>query len=162
MPATPEAAMSGNVARDAAREALAIATGLPRAEIDQRAQQAFDSANDTRARLRGLPDTAKRAHATARARTWAGILRHMDQTGEGQFCGHPCDTTPPAIARAAWITWDWLASVLWPLNIAAIARAARDVLGARPITYYKPPRRDTANHHGPTPGKPADNATPGQ
>ncbi len=87
--------MSGNVTRDAAREALAIATGLPRAQIDQRAQQAFDSANDTRARLRGLPDTAKRAHATARARTWADILRHMDQTGEGEFCGHPCDNTPP-------------------------------------------------------------------
>jgi hypothetical protein len=156
MPATPEAAMSGNVTQDAAREAVTIAAGLPRAEIDQRARQAFDSANDIRARQRGLPDTAKRAHSTARARTWADILRHMDQAGEGEFCGHLCDNTPPAIARAAWIAWDWLAGVLWPLNIAAIARAAGDVLGARPITYYKPPR------HDPTPREPAGNATPGQ
>jgi hypothetical protein len=152
--------MSGNMTQEATREAVTIATGLPRAEIDQRARQAFDSANDTRARLRGLPDIAKRAHATARARTWADILRHMDQTGEDQFCGHPCDTTPPAIARAAWITWDWLADVLWPLNIAAIARAASDVFGARPITYYKPPCTDS--HHDSTPSEPADNATPGQ
>ncbi len=100
--------MSGNVTRVATREAVAIAVGLPRAEIDQRARGAFESANDIRARLRGLPDTAKRAHAVSRARTWADILVHMDGTGEEEFCGHLCDNTPPLVAWAAWIAWDWL------------------------------------------------------
>ena len=135
--------MSGNVTRDATREAVAIAVGLPRAEIDQRARGAFESANDIRARLRGLPDTAKRAHAVSRARTWADILVHMDGTGEEEFCGHLCDNTPPLVARAAWIAWDWLTGLLWPLNLAALVRAFRDVTGAKPITYYKPPHQDT-------------------
>jgi hypothetical protein len=127
------------VARQASREAITIATGLPRAEIEQRAQRAFESANDIRARLRGLPDTAKRAHAVSRARTWADILQHMDTTGEPEFCGCLHNGTPPIIVQAVWIAWDWLARLAWPLNVAALAQACRDVLGAEPITFYQWP-----------------------
>jgi hypothetical protein len=131
--------LSDSVARQASREAITIATGLPRAEIEQRAQRAFESANDIRARLRGLPDTAKRAQAVNRARTWADILQHMDATGEPQFCGCLHDGTPPIVVRAVWVAWDWLARLAWPLNVAALAQAYRDVLGVKPITFYQRP-----------------------
>jgi hypothetical protein len=131
--------LSDSVARQASREAITIATGLPRAEIEQRAQRAFESANDIRARLCGLPDTAKRAQAVNRARTWADILQHMDTTGEPQFCGCLHNGTPPIVVRAVWVAWDWLARLAWPLNVAALARAYRDVLGAEPITFYQWP-----------------------
>lgn len=131
--------MSDSVAREAAREAIMIAAGLPRAEVEQRAQRAFESANDIRARLRGLPDTAKRVQAVSRARTWADILQHMDATGEGEFCGCPHDSTPPIVVRAVWILWGWLAGRARLLNPAALARAYRDVLGAQPITFYQWP-----------------------
>jgi hypothetical protein len=134
-----ERPLSGNMTRETADEAITIAAGLPRAEVEQRAQRAFDSANDTRARLRGLPDTAKRAHAVTRARTWADILQHMDATGEPQFCGYPYDPTPPAVVRAVWIAWDWLARQALLLNVAALIQGLRDVLGAEPITFYQWP-----------------------
>jgi hypothetical protein len=129
--------LSDSVVDEAAHQAIAIAAGLPRAEVEQRAQRAFDSANDIRARLRGLPDTAKRAQAASRARTWAEILQHMDSTGEEEFCGYPYDGgTPPAVVRAVWIMWDWLAGYAQLLNVAAVARACQDVFGAKPITFY--------------------------
>ena len=131
--------MTGSIARQAADEAITIAAGLSRAEIEQRARRAFESANDIRARLRGLPDTAKRAQAVNRARTWADILQHMDATGEPEFCGCLHDGTPPIIVQAVWIAWDWLARLAWPLNVAALARGFRDVLGAEPITFYQWP-----------------------
>jgi hypothetical protein len=131
--------LSDSIAREAAREAITIAAGLPRAEVEQRARRAFESANDIRARLRGLPDTAKRAHAVTRARTWADILHHMDSTGEPQFCGYPYDDTPPAIVRAVWIAWDWLARQALLLNVAALTQGLRDVLGAKPITFHQWP-----------------------
>jgi hypothetical protein len=140
--------VSDSVARQAADEAITIATGLSRAEAEQRARHAFDSANDIRARLRGLPETAKRAQAVNRARTWADILQHMDTTGEAEFCGCPHDGTPPVVVRAVWIVWDWLARMAWLLNVAALARGFRDVLGAEPITFYQwpepPPGIETA------------------
>ena len=135
--------MNDNLAREATDEAITIAAGLPRAEVEQRAQRAFESANDIRARLRGLPDTAKRADAVTRARTWADILHHMDATGEPQFCGCPYDHTPPAIVRAVWIAWDWLARLALLLNVAALAQGFRDVLGAEPITFYQWPEPGT-------------------
>jgi hypothetical protein len=131
--------LSDSVAREAEHEAITIATGLSRAEVEQRARHAFESANDIRARLRGLPDTAKRAQAVSRARTWAEILQHMDATGEPEFCGCLHDDTPPAVVRAVWIVWDWLARLAWPLNVAALIRGFRDVLGAEPITFYQWP-----------------------
>jgi hypothetical protein len=131
--------LTGNMTREAADEAITIAAGLSRAEVEQRARRAFESANGIRAHLRGLPDTAKRAHAVSRARTWADILHHMDTTGEEQFCGYPYDSTPPIIVRAVWIAWDWLAGPAWRLNVAALVRGFRDVLGAEPITFYQWP-----------------------
>jgi hypothetical protein len=97
--------VSDSITRQAQQETTSIAAGLARAEVEQRAQRAFESANDIRARLRGMPDTAKRAHAVSRAHAWADILPHMDRTGEPDFCGCPHDATPPAIARAAWAAW---------------------------------------------------------
>jgi hypothetical protein len=131
--------LSDSLAREAEHEAITIATGLSRAEIEQRARNAFESANDIRARLRGLPDTAKRAHAVSRARTWADILQHMDATGEPEFSGCMHDHTPPAVVRAVWIAWDWLAGVACLLNVAALVRGFRDLLGANPITFYQWP-----------------------
>jgi hypothetical protein len=140
--------LSDSLAREAEHEAITIATGLSRAEIEQRARNAFESANDIRARLRGLPDTAKRAQAVTRARTWAEIIQHMDTTGEPEFCGCPHDGIPPAVVRAVWIVWDWLASMAWPLNVAALVRGFRDLLGSEPITFYQwpepPPGIETA------------------
>jgi hypothetical protein len=133
--------LSDSLAREAEHEAITIATGLSRAEIEQRARNAFESANDIRARLRGLPDTAKRAQAVTRARTWAEIIQHMDTTGEPEFCGCPHDGIPPAVVRAVWIAWDWLAGMAWPLNVVALARGLRDLLGAEPITFYQWPEQ---------------------
>jgi hypothetical protein len=141
--------LSDSLAREAEHEAITIATGLSRAEIERRARNAFESANEIRARLRGLPDTAKRAQAVSRARTWAEILQHMDATGETEFCGCPHDDTPPAVVRAVWIAWDWLAGLVWPLNVAALIRGFRDVLGAEPITFYQWPEPPPGT--GPTP-----------
>jgi hypothetical protein len=140
--------LTGSVAREAEHEAIAIAAGLCRAEVEQRARRSFESANDIRARLRGLPDTAKRAQAVSRARTWADILQHMDATGEPEFCGCPHDHTPPAVVRAVWIVWDRLAGLALLLNVAALARGFRDVLGAEPITFYEWP--DPPPDIGPT------------
>ncbi len=131
--------MSDSVTSAAEGEVLSIADGLPRAEVEQRARQAFESANEIRARYRGLPDTGKRAAAASRARTWAQILRHMDATGEPEFCGCLGDGTPPAFVRAVGAAYDWLARVTWWLNVAAYMRTFRDVLGADPITFYQPP-----------------------
>jgi hypothetical protein len=144
------------MAREAAREVTGIAAGLSRAEVEQRARQSFASANDIRARLRGLPDTAKRADAVSRARTWADILWHMDGTGEPQFCGCIHDSTPPAVVRAVWIVWDWLAGLALLLNVAALARGFRDVLGAEPITFYQWP--EPAPGTGPAPAASAASA----
>ena len=63
----------------------------------------------------------------------------MDGTGEPQFCGCLHDGTPPAVVRAVWIAWDWLAGLALLLNVAALARGFRDVLGAEPITFYEWP-----------------------
>ena len=41
--------------------------------------------------------------------------------------------------RAVWILWDWLAGLAGLLNVAALARGFRDVLGAEPITFYQWP-----------------------
>lgn len=56
-----------------------------------------------------------------------------------EFCGCPHDHTPPAVVRAVWIVWDWLAGVAWPLNVVGLVRDFRDVLGAEPITFYESP-----------------------
>jgi hypothetical protein len=63
------------------------------ASVVREPSTALASTNDIRARLRALPDTAKRAHAVSRAHAWADILRHMDRTAEPEFCG--CPTTAP-------------------------------------------------------------------
>jgi hypothetical protein len=131
--------LSDSLAREVEHEAITIAIGLSRAEIEQRARNAFDSANDIRARLRALPGTAKRAQAVTRARVWAEILQHMDTTGEPEFCRCPHDGMPPIVVRAVWIAWDWLARMAWPLNVAALTRGFRDLLGAEPITFYQWP-----------------------
>jgi hypothetical protein len=131
-----KAPVSDSAAHDAAGEAVAIATGLP-APRSRRARQAFEAASDARARLRGLPDTAKRAHAVTRARAWADILAHMDATGEPEFCGCPHEPAPPAAVRAALTAWDWLARSLWFLNLAAMIQACRDALGADLVTFYQ-------------------------
>jgi hypothetical protein len=123
-------------------EALAIAGGLARAGVERRAQQAFQSANDIRARHRGLPDAGKRAAAASRTRTWAEILRHMDTTEEPEFCGCLSGDIPPAFVRAVWATWEWIARVTWWLNVPAVAWAFRDVFGAGPITFYQRPEAD--------------------
>lgn len=133
------ARVSDSVVHAAGDEALAIAVGLARAEVEQRARQAFQSANDIRARHRGLPDAGKRAAAASRARTWAEILRHMDATGEPEFCGCLSGDIPPAFVRAVWAAWDCLARVTWWLNVPVVARAFRDVLGTGPITFYQWP-----------------------
>jgi len=130
-----------NVARAAEGEVLAIADGLPRDRAEQRARQAFESANEIRGRYRGLPEVGKRAAAVSRARTWAQVLRHMDATGEPEFCGCTCDDTPPAVVRAVWAACDWLARVTWRLNLPGYVRAFRDLLGAEPITFYEPPEQ---------------------
>jgi hypothetical protein len=132
--------VSDSVVHAAGDEALAIAGGLARAEVEQRARQVFQSANDIRARCRGLPDAGKRAAAASRARTWAEILRHMDATGGPEFCGCLSGDIPPAFVRAAWIAWDCLARVAWWLNVPAVARAFGDVFGAGPITFYQWPK----------------------
>jgi hypothetical protein len=129
--------VSDSITREAARETAAIAAGLSRAEAGQRAQRAFDSANDIRARLQGLPDIAKRAHAVSRARAWAEILQHMDSTEEPEFCGCARDRTPPAVARAAWAAWDWLAGLARLLSPATWAQVMRDLLGTEPVTFYQ-------------------------
>jgi hypothetical protein len=161
--------LSDSVAREAEHEAITIAAGLSRAEVEQRARNAFESANDIRARLRGLPDTAKRAQAVSRARTWADILHHMDTTGETEFCGCPHDNTPPIVVRAVWIMWDWLARTAWPLNVVALARGFGDVLGAEPITFYKWPEPPPGTKPAPgaavtgagtAPAMPGDGDTP--
>jgi hypothetical protein len=135
--ALPEQPVSDSITREAARETAAIAAGLSRAEAGQRAQRAFDSANDIRARLQGLPDIAKRAHAVSRARAWAEILQHMDSTEEPEFCGCARDRTPPAVARAAWAAWDWLAGLARLLSPATWAQVMRDLLGTEPVTFYQ-------------------------
>jgi hypothetical protein len=61
----------------------------------------------------------------------------MDTTGEPEFCGCPHDGIPPAVVRAVWIAWDWLAGMAWPLNVAALIRGFRDLLGSEPITFYE-------------------------
>jgi hypothetical protein len=131
--------MSDSPVRAAGQEALTIASGLPRAEVEQRARQAFESANEIRTRYRGLPDAGKRAGAVTRARTWADILRHMDATGESEFCGCICDDTPPAVVRAVWAAWDWLARHTSWLNVAVVVQACSDVLGSGPIDFYQWP-----------------------
>lgn len=123
-------------------EVLAIAEGLRRAEVERRARQAFESANEIRARYRGLPDAGKRAAAVSRARTWAKILRHMDATGHAEFCGSLDDGTPPAIVWAVWAVCDWLALVTVWLNVPAVVRVFRDLLGAEPVTFYQWPPED--------------------
>jgi hypothetical protein len=55
----------------------------------------------------------------------------------------PVRRHPPALVRAVWTAWDWLARLTWWLNVPACARAFRDVLGAEPITFYEPPDRRT-------------------
>jgi hypothetical protein len=102
-------------------------------------RQAFQSANDIRARHRGLPDAGKRAAAASRARTWAEILRHMDATGEPKFCGCLSGDIPPALVRVVWAAWDCLAGAAWWLNVPAVAQAFGDVFGAGPITFYEWP-----------------------
>jgi hypothetical protein len=129
-------------------EALAIAEGLSRTEVERRARQAFESANEIRARYRGLPDAGKRAAAVSRARTWAEILRHMDATEEMEFCGCLGDDTPPAIVRAVWTAWDWLARVTWWLHLPAGVRAFRDILGAEPIDFYQWPETGEGQPEG--------------
>jgi hypothetical protein len=145
--------VSDSITTEAAHEAASIAAGLPRADVEQRASRAFESANDVRARLRGLPDMAKRAHAVSRAHAWADILAHMDRTGEPEFCGCPHDATPPAIARAAWAAWDWLAALARLLSPFAWEQAIRDLFGTEPVTFYHQPQ--------PTPTtRPADSGAP--
>jgi hypothetical protein len=134
-------AISDSITRAAEGEVLMIADGLPRADAEQRARQVFESANEIRARYRGLPDTGKRAAAATRARTWAKVLRHMDATGESHFCGSPRDSTPPALVQAVWAAWGWLGRLTCWLNVPACVRAFRDVLGADPITFYEPPEQ---------------------
>jgi hypothetical protein len=112
-------------------EALVIAEGLPQAEVEQRARQAFEAANEIRARYRSLLDAEKRAGAVGRARAWAEILHHMDATGEPEFCGCLHDDTPPALVLAVWAAWDWLARCTCWLNVPVCVRAFRDVLGDR-------------------------------
>jgi hypothetical protein len=131
--------VSDSVVHAAEDEALAIAGGLARAEVEQRARQAFQSANDIRARCRGLPDAGKRAAAASRARTWVEILRHMDATGEPEFCGRLSGDIPPAFVRAVWAAWECLARVTLWLNVPAVVRAFRDVFGVRAITFYQWP-----------------------
>lgn len=123
----------------AGNEALVIADGLPRAEAERRARQAFQSANEIRARYRGLPDAGKRAAAVSRARTWAEILQHMDATGETEFCGCLDDDAPPVLVQFVWAAWDFLARLTSWLNVVAVLRAFRDVLGSEPITFYQWP-----------------------
>ena len=129
-------------------EVLAIADGLPRAEVEQRARQAFESANEIRARYRGLPDVGKRAAAVSRARTWAKILRHMDAIEHEEFCGSLGDDAPPAIVRAVWAAYDWLARVTCWLNVLAVVQAFRDLLGAEPVTFYQWPPEDSPEQDG--------------
>jgi hypothetical protein len=137
-------AVSDSIARAAEDEVLTIADGLPRAEVEQRARQAFESANEIRARYRSWMDAGKRSGAVRRARIWAEILQHMDATGEPEFCGCICDDIPPAVVRAVWATWDWLAGLARWLNVAAYVRAFRDVLGAGPVDFYQRPETDQA------------------
>jgi hypothetical protein len=77
------------------------------------------------------------------------------------------------VVRAVWAFWDWLTWVAWPLNLAALAQAYRDVLGAEPITFYQwpepPPGTEPepaapAADAGPAPAMPGDGAlsSPGQ
>jgi hypothetical protein len=134
-----------NPARAAEDEALAIANGLPRGEIDRRAWQAFQSANDIRARYRGLPDAAKRAAAVSRARTWAEILHHMDDTEETEFCGCLDDDTQPLAVQVVWAVWDFLAMLTSWLNVVAVLRTFRDVVGSEPITFYEWPETSEGN-----------------
>jgi len=120
----------------AENEALAIADGLPRAEVERRARQAFQSANDIRARYRGLPDAGKRTAAVSRARTWAEILHHMDATEETEFCGCLDDDALPLVVQVVWAVWDFLAMLTSWLNVVAVIRAFQDVAGSEPITFY--------------------------
>jgi len=135
--------MSGQVddspVRTAQDEALAVADGLPRPEIERRARLAFQSANDIRARYRGLPDAGKRAAAVSRARTWAEILHHMDDTEETEFCGCLDDDNPPLVVQVVWAVWEFLAMLTSWLNVVAVLRAFRDVVGSEPITFYEWP-----------------------
>jgi hypothetical protein len=129
-------------------EVLAIAEGLPRAQVEQRARQAFESANEIRARYRGLPDVGKRAAAVSRARTWAKVLLHMDAMGHEEFCGFLDDGTPPAIVRAVWAAWDWLALATCWLNLPAVVQAFRYLLGAEPVTFYQWPPEESPEQDG--------------
>jgi hypothetical protein len=148
--------MSDSPVGAAVDEAFAIAEGLSRAEVEQRARQAFESANEIRARYRGLPDAGKRAAAVNRARAWAEILWHMDATEEPEFCGCLGDDIPPAIVRAIWAAWDWLMRVTWWLHVPAGVQAFRDILGAEPIAFYEWPDEHTTPQEDactPTAGK---------
>jgi len=140
MPAQP-GAVSDSLVHAAGEEALAIAEGLPRAEVERRARQAFESANEIRARYRSLLDAERRAGAVSRARTWAEILRHMDATGEPEFCGCLSDDVPPIVVRAIWAAWDWLAGATRWLNVPAVIQSFHDIAGASPIIFYEPPEQ---------------------
>ena len=53
----------------------------------------------------------------------------------------------PPSCRAVWVLWDRLAVLL---NVAALARGFRDVLGAEPIVFYQWPGLEPGS--GPSPG----------
>jgi hypothetical protein len=130
--------VSDNVARAAEGEVLAIAEGLPTT------RPSSAPGRPSRPRARSAP-------ATGACPTWASmrpsagpgpgqVLRHMDATGEPEFCGCTCDDAPPpAFLRAVWAANDWLARATWWLNVPGYVRAFRDLLGAEPITFYEPP-----------------------
>lgn len=112
--------------RDGITEAIMIAEGRSRAEVEQRARTAFAAANDIRARYQSILDVEKRGMAVSRARTWADILCHMDRTGEPVFCGDPWDNS----LRARLAVWR---------GVAEFVQAWRDIVGTSPVTFYEFP-----------------------
>jgi hypothetical protein len=133
-------------------EVVDIADGRPRAEIEQRARQAFTAANDARARLDTFWEIDTRREWTTRADTWAEILRHMDDTGETTFCGCPCgccqcpchgdcddSCLPPRRLRDLLRSLPTLPAdlaLLLPQAIQIFRQGLREDYGTTPVEFY--------------------------
>jgi hypothetical protein len=117
--------------REAAAEVRAIADGLSREAIDQRARQAFDWANECRARYQSILDVSKRSVAVRKAFAWAEILDWLDETGETAFSDAEFgERQGPSRGQAAagWLKLFWFPG--W-------VRAWRVIFGTEPIVFYE-------------------------
>jgi hypothetical protein len=112
-------------------ETLTIADGRTRADVTARATQAFDWANECRARYTSILDLTKRAGAVSQAAAWASILEHMDAEGADVFSRDEYNAVKTPLRDR----------LLAPLHAPGnFVRSWKFLMSSRPVAWYEPPR----------------------